>query len=178
MRDATVFISHAWGYNFLDLVRALHEHLKDKAHTVIWFDLFCLNQNDMGIKKDFKWLSTTFKTAIKTMQNILVLVSSFEDPDKVEKSSAFTRAWCVFEMWCAIDTKCNFEVAFLADDHKQLKFEEVVEKIRTIDADQCNASVESELRLIKETIIKYSGGMDTFNDIIRKKVARQVFLYA
>jgi hypothetical protein len=36
---ATVFISHAWLYKFLDVVDALQYHFRDTPDIVIWFDL-------------------------------------------------------------------------------------------------------------------------------------------
>jgi hypothetical protein len=119
--------------------------------------------------KTFKWLSTTFKTSIKRMGNVLVVVSSLDDPN-----NAFTRAWCVFEMLCAINTRCNFHVAFSSEDHKQYTPDQKRKKIEAIDANKCSASVVSELALIKRTIIKYAGGMDSFNELIRKAVKQQL----
>jgi hypothetical protein len=118
--------------------------------------------------KTFKWLSTTFKTSIKRMKNIVVVVSSLDDPN-----NAFTRAWCVFEMFCAIDTRCNFEVAFFSEDYKQYSADKKREKIEAINANKCSASEDSELALIKRTIIKYAGGMDSFNREIREAVMWQ-----
>jgi hypothetical protein len=123
----------------------------------------------MGGDKSFKWLSTTFKTSIKRMGNILVVISSLDDPN-----NAFTRAWCVFEMFCAIDTRCNFKVAFSCEDYTQYSADKKGEKIEDIDANKCSASVDSELDLIKRTITKYAGGMDTFNKNIREAVKMQL----
>jgi hypothetical protein len=119
----------------------------------------------MGGDKSFKWLSTTFKTSIKTMGNILVVVSSLDYP-----YNAFTRAWCVFEMFCAIDTRCNFKVAFSCEDYTLYSADKKGKKIEAIDANKCSASVDGEVDLIRRTIIKYAGGMDTFNKNIREAV--------
>ena len=43
--QATVFISHAWRYKFLNVVSALLYHLRDEPDKVIWFDLFSNNQH-------------------------------------------------------------------------------------------------------------------------------------
>jgi hypothetical protein len=40
-----VFVSHAWRYDFLDVVDALLYHFRDKLNTAIWFDLFSNNQH-------------------------------------------------------------------------------------------------------------------------------------
>jgi hypothetical protein len=103
------------------------------------------------------------------MGEILVVVSSLDDP-----YNAFTRAWCVFEMFCAINTRCNFNVAFFCEDYKQYSEIKKGTKIEAIDANHCSASVVSELDLIKRTIIKYASGMDSFNKNIRKAVKNRL----
>ena len=68
-RVATVFISHCWRYDFLAVVSSLKLHFSgmDQAHdTVIWFDIFSINENDSK-NHDFAWWSTTFKVAIRNI---------------------------------------------------------------------------------------------------------------
>ena len=41
IQPATWFVSHAWRYKFLDLVKALEEFFADKGGgVVVWLDLF------------------------------------------------------------------------------------------------------------------------------------------
>ena len=41
---ATVYISHCWGARFLDTYRAIRYHFRNAPGTVIWMDIFCLDQ--------------------------------------------------------------------------------------------------------------------------------------
>jgi hypothetical protein len=41
---ASVYISHSWGARFMDTYRAIKYHFRHEPHTVIWMDIFCLNQ--------------------------------------------------------------------------------------------------------------------------------------
>ena len=56
---ATVFISHAWKYNFLDVVDALQHHFSSEPDVYIWFDLFSNNQHKAP-NLPFEWWSDTF----------------------------------------------------------------------------------------------------------------------
>lgn len=42
---ATVYISHSWGARFTDTLRAIKYHFRHAPETVIWIDIFCLNQH-------------------------------------------------------------------------------------------------------------------------------------
>jgi hypothetical protein len=44
---ATVFISHAHSYKFMDVISALKWHLRNEPETIVWFDLFSINQHIM-----------------------------------------------------------------------------------------------------------------------------------
>jgi hypothetical protein len=116
-KDGTVFISHAHQYLFLDVLSALQNHLgsdredKNKLDTVIWFDLFSINQhltNDWS----FEWLSTTFQTAIGNFGHVIMVMSPWNNP------LPYTRAWCVFEVYCAATTNSKFEIAMSQRDRE------------------------------------------------------------
>jgi hypothetical protein len=61
---ASVFISHAWKYEFLHVIDALEYHLRDTPDIMIWFDLFSNNQH-RATGLDFNWWCNTFKSAIR-----------------------------------------------------------------------------------------------------------------
>jgi hypothetical protein len=72
---ANIFVSHAWLYDFADVVSVLVEHAKAKEKDAewggkpvfFWFDVFSVNQNNKENKAihNSEWWRTTFKTAIK-----------------------------------------------------------------------------------------------------------------
>jgi len=62
---ATVFISHAWKYEFSYVYGALLYHFREEMDSVIiWFDMFSNNQHK-AVEVDFDWWSNTFQSAIQ-----------------------------------------------------------------------------------------------------------------
>jgi len=107
------FVSHAFTYKFLDAVDALEAHFKDERdEAVVWWDLFSINQH---IDKDWSidWLKTTFKSAIQDIGRVVMVMSPWNRP------VTFERAWCVFEVYCAIDTGADFQIALSEKDQAQ-----------------------------------------------------------
>ena len=106
---AQVFISHAWKYTFTDVVNAICNHFESKPDIFIWFDLFSNNQIEAP-NLDFDWWSGTFKNAIKDFGYVVMVISPWNNP------VPFTRAWCLFEMYVAKETKSTFEVAMSEEE--------------------------------------------------------------
>jgi hypothetical protein len=150
-------------------MRAIRSHLGDDESIIIWFDLFSVNEHASAteVKKTFGWWSTTFKAAIKNIKNILVVLFPWKNP------IPFTRSWCIFEIFCAISTGCKFQVTFTDDDRKMLKasgIDLIQSLVDSIDAEKSEATQDEDKRLVRRTIVKYSGGMDSFNERVREKV--------
>ena len=58
--QATAFVSHAWGHEFLDVVAALEAfEAKQPTPTVFWFDIFSNNQHKAP-NREFTWWQTVF----------------------------------------------------------------------------------------------------------------------
>jgi hypothetical protein len=108
--EANWFVSHAWSYNFLDVMEAIQifvekeygTHKKDEP--VIWFDLFSSCQHGIQ-ERPFEWWSDTFQQAIGKLHNVLMILEPWDNP------VALTRAWCVFEVFACVSTKSRFEVS-------------------------------------------------------------------
>ena len=108
---AQVFISHAWKYTFVDVISSLEYHFVDRdPNVLIWFDLFSNNQI-IAPALDFIWWSSTFKSAIEDFGYVVVICLPWKNPEP------FRRAWCLFEVYCAIVTNSRFEVAMSASEH-------------------------------------------------------------
>ena len=101
---ATVFISHAWKYQFLDVIDALIYHFRDAPRTIIWFDLFSNNQHK-AVDLEFRWWSKTFKSVIELFGHTVMVFAPWHDPIPL------TRGWCLFELYCTIVSGSRFEVA-------------------------------------------------------------------
>merc|ERR1711991_317115 len=107
---ATAFIFHAWKYNFLDVVDALQYHFSSEPDVYIWFDLFSNNQHKTS-SLPFKWWSETFLNAIGKLGRVVMVLSPWNNP------IPFTRAWCLWEIYCAVETKSKFEVAITPEQY-------------------------------------------------------------
>jgi hypothetical protein len=83
---ASVFISHAWKFVFLDVLDALENHFNKDPDIVLWFDLFGNNQHSAP-DLDFTWWSTTFKSAIAQFGHTVLILAPWSDPVPL------TRAW-------------------------------------------------------------------------------------
>lgn len=106
---ASVFISHAWKYVFLDVVDALEHHFRHAPDTIIWFDLFSNNQHK-AVDLDFDWWCNTFKSSIADFKHTVMVMAPWHDPVPL------TRGWCLFELYCTAVTQSRFEVAM---SHRQ-----------------------------------------------------------
>ena len=109
---ADVFISHAWRYLFVDLCNSLLFHFRDEPGIIIWLDLFSNNQIQAP-NLDFDWWATTFRSAIQDFGRVVVVISPWFDP------IVFTRAWCLYELLCAIIANCVVEVAMSVEVKQQ-----------------------------------------------------------
>eukprot|EP00605_Chrysophyceae_sp_TOSAG23-4_P001667 GSChrysophyteH1.ASY1.ANO1.1829.1 assembled CDS len=108
--EASVFISHAWKYTFVEVVDALEDHFYNEPDIFIWFDLFSNNQHK-AISFPFEWWRDTFLNAIGKLGRVVMVLSPWNNP------IPFTRAWCLWEIYCAVKTGSKFEVAITPDQY-------------------------------------------------------------
>ena len=149
---ATVFISHAWKYKFLDVVDALLYHFRDAPETIVWFDLFTNNQH-MSAHMNFDWWSTTFKSAIAEFGHTVMVMSPWNDPIPL------TRAWCLWEVYCTAATNSQFELAMTQSateqfyhDVSQNPKQELDKMLATIDVRRSECSKPEDQVLILDAV--------------------------
>ena len=106
IQPATWFVSHAWKYKFLDLVKALEAFFADKGGVVIiWLDLFSSSQHST-FSKPPEWWQQTFVTAIGRMGQMVMVMTPWDNP------ICLTRAWCLIELYACRSSGGRFDVAF------------------------------------------------------------------
>jgi tetratricopeptide (TPR) repeat protein len=111
---ANLFVSHAWQSPFLQVVDALLEYEShDNIEPVFWFDVFSVNQHKQS-SPDFHWWSTTFREAIKEIGHTIMVITPWYKPETL------TRAWCIWELFCTIDTETKFELLINQSQMKDL----------------------------------------------------------
>ena len=106
IQPATWFVSHAWRYKFLDLVKALEAFFADKGGIIIiWLDLFSTSQHST-FSKPPEWWQQTFITAIGQMGQMVMVMTPWDNP------ICLTRAWCLIELYACRSSGSRFGVAF------------------------------------------------------------------
>jgi hypothetical protein len=81
--EANWFISHAWSYQFLDVVEAVSvftekEYDASRQHeAVIWFDMFSNSQHSTQ-DRPFEWWKGTFMNAVKKLGNMLMILQPWK----------------------------------------------------------------------------------------------------
>jgi len=80
---------------------------------VIWFDLFSNNQHK-AIDLDFDYWSTTFQSAIQSFGHTVMVFAPWDDPIPL------TRAWCLWELYCTVQTSSRFDIAMTTSAHRTI----------------------------------------------------------
>lgn len=105
----TVFVSHSWGYKFLDVVDALEAwaaKLPAGAPTpLFWFDLFTNSQHH-SVERPFEWWDSVFREAVASIGHTVLVLSW----DGAETASALTRVWCLVELVASLADCVKLEV--------------------------------------------------------------------
>ena len=74
----------------------MEQHAKEHPGAYFWFDLYINNQHGTESVPQ-EWWSTTFKQSIKSIGSVLLVMSPWNNP------TPLTRAWCLWEIMCALD---------------------------------------------------------------------------
>jgi len=158
---AIVFVSHAWGHEFLDVVAALEAYdATRRAPTVFWFDIFSNNQHKTAVR-DFTWWQTVFRDNIGKLKRTL-LVLAWNDPKPL------SRAWCLWEMVSTVNTSSNFQVLMSPKNHASFAaalvgdFDSIVFKTCNVDLSKAQAFNPSDRDNIFKAV-KETAGMDEVN---------------
>jgi tetratricopeptide (TPR) repeat protein len=177
VKEANVFVSHAWEYPFLSVVHSLQCHFPpDSALTTyIWFDL--VSQNQHTVVTHFDHWAETFQTAIGTYKHTVLILSPWKDPIPLK------RAWCLFEIFCTAQTKSKFEIAMNAEE--RISFLEEIKKgncqelldsfLSGIDVANSESTVPSDKTKIFAAIAE-SVGIDEINSMVLEKIRDWVLL--
>lgn len=110
---ATVFVSHAWGRPFSDLVGAVEEYTNLHSNEAsgiafYWIDTLSVNQHGVDPNQapmDPHDLARLFGGAIREMGKVCVVATPWEKPVPL------TRCWCLWELFsAATGDDCSIEL--------------------------------------------------------------------
>jgi hypothetical protein len=176
----THFLSHAWLYKILNVTEGLKEYVASQregsAPIFFWFDCFAIDEHATQALPQ-EWWSTTFKEAIKMMGHTVMLLSPWDNPIPL------TRAWCLWELHCTVETGSKFSVclgpaelqAFKAglldddsdaDDPEEPRAfkESVIASLSNIDVRNAQAGDKRDLGMIMRSVDAAPGGPERLNE--------------
>ena len=164
--QANVFLSFAYGDNFIELVGALEQSsMNDPAKfnretTCYWFDMFVNNQW-VALDKPFEWWASTFRNAVKKIGNTVCYFSPWNDPSSVK------RAWCLYEI------SCGDSISIVMSDKQKSDFQHTLRNdYASIMTSLCKIDLENATSHLPEDREKIftavraieGGGFDGFNN--------------
>lgn len=169
-KQATVFTSHAWKFNFCSFVACLedyvntHDDITDTGSS-FWFDLV-VNDQWNAPNRTFEWWCTIFKTTVGTIGHTLLILSPWDNPIPL------TRAWCLWEIHTTKLSGSKFSIAIPPEEqHKfQVAYKEDIDKILNalcgIDVEQSEAFILEDRNRILEAVRLSDGGCAGVNNEI------------
>ena len=165
VQPATVFISHAWKYEFLHVLDALEDHFQDEPDKIVWFDIVSNNQHK-ATDLEYGWWATTFKDAIKQLGHTVMVMAPWNDP------IPYKRAWCIFEAYCTNITGAKFEIAMSSKEQKafieQCKYDStgpIYQMLSDVDAEKSDAYNPDDKENI-HTVIREEIGFAGLNSML------------
>jgi len=161
--ECNVFISHAWQYDFGDLMSAIEDFERDNSNKEKFYyflDFIAVNQ----FKPD---------ADLKNLQNLvyrckyfLLVLLPWQEPIPL------TRMWCIYEIATALRCKKRPIVGMPRKEEELLKEElmrgenanAIVEVFKKLDSENAKVSFEADRKMIAEYINSNLGGFEKVDE--------------
>jgi hypothetical protein len=181
---ADALLSYSWGYLMTEVSAALSAWAErtdcDPKRTYIWICSLCLNQfrmADANIKKD---LQKEFGDRVLAIGQILPMLEPWDKPGYVK------RAWCLFELYTAIQNKDEVHIDIVLSPKQARSFRDRINRdgtdagaidgaLKDIKSENAQATDHADLVAIQTLIQKAAGGHATINATVREHL-RQWFV--
>ena len=180
---ATHFVSHAWGFNFQMLIRALQfftQQSCDRAEVntgiYFWIDIFVVNQHKAlrGEMSEDYW-ETTFRLTVDAIGHTVVVLDNI--PAAVP--TVFSRCWCIWELFStaekganklsvAVDASRNGEMVDMQGITDPAVMTALLRSIEAIDSFSAEATVEADRVKINSLIAASEVGHDTIDTTVKQ----------
>eukprot|EP01051_Picozoa_sp_SAG22_P003648 SAG22_NODE_180_length_16069_cov_5.323231_15_plen_1459_part_00 len=175
--EPNVFLSHAWQYPFLLVVRALRayedqeakkaaDNGEDHKPLMFWFDCCSIDQH-ITQSKPLEWWSTTFKDAIGHIGHTVMLLSPWDN------GLTLRRAWCLWEAYSTIDVSAKFDVMIGPEERTTFVNSLLLDgkAFARIDVAAARAGKPADEKMIKEAVRRLpGGGYEKINSTIVGKI--------
>jgi tetratricopeptide (TPR) repeat protein len=170
---AGVFLSHAWTYEFLDVVDATERHFAGKGKDpYVWFDIFSVSQHKSDVRS-FHWWQSTFLNAVGAMGQVVMVMLPWKSP------TALTRVWCIFEAYCCEATHGHFSVAMTQQESDKMIAEickdpaGLFKTLSTVSCEDSEATKAADKDQIFD-VVKKSIGLPQLDSMVAYKIERAV----
>lgn len=171
---ATMFISHAYDYTFLDIVDAVAAWAEghpraDGAPHYFYFDLLCVNQHGQNGVVSFDDLRAEFGGGVRSVARgggHTLFVLDYAAP------VSLTRTWCVFEAAMTLRCGVSLEVVLLprnaAAFHAQLlgDFGGLTASLVDVRAERATAFREEDRQRVHGLVSAGFGGFERVNQLV------------
>ena len=173
--EAKFFVSHAWGYRFLDMAEAIIEWGRTAtAPAYVWLDIVSVNQH--GEPQPPAWWDSTFRSAVGDLGHTLLVLAPWDKP------LALTRVWCLWEILCTVDTGAELSVVLTAQERQRLTEElardldNVMTTVANVDAAKADAFLEDDKERIFAAIERVlPKGFDQLNEKVKDRLKQWIF---
>jgi hypothetical protein len=130
----------------------------------VWFDCFSIDEHATQALPQ-EWWGTTFREAIQLLEHTVMLLSPWDTP------VVLTRAWCLWELFCSVDTgvafsvclgpveQAAFEAALLADSQV------LMDAFAHIDVATAEAGSPADRAMIMAAVERMPGGCRRLNAV-------------
>jgi hypothetical protein len=154
----------------MNVVQCIQRHFKDEPDTIVWFDIFTINQNDApNMDPDF-WFNA-FQSAIYSFRHTLLIASPWNKP------VPFTRVWCLYEIYSTMKGQCKFEIIMPKKESASF-----MDSMMSGDISETLNTMIAEIDVLKSEawspddkkkifhIIKTTIGFDVINAVVHKLI--------
>lgn len=158
--QAEIFISHCWNEAFEDFYKTICNSVCiDKT---VWVCSFALWQHG-DIAKHLKNVEDSpFARAMKSASKVLAITES--------STELLERSWCVLEAKLAQEWNKPYTISLPSNTDTRL-WHDVVDKVESINLEDCEATVQEDKEAILVYAREHSGGIEAVNHTVRS-VAR------
>jgi len=173
----TDFVSHAWRNNFYHFVGALEKEHVDReleaertgevlTKRYYWNDVFVEDENNANSKPP-GYFFTAFRDAVEKIGRTIFVW------EPLEAAIPLTRAWCIWEIFCTIDSNSDLVVALPPDEHTKFQhmimddFGKLVEYVMQVNSEKSDAfSSEDKQKIHNVVRERCKNGFHTVDKIV------------